>query len=649
LKFKKLLDIKSEAALLLGGLVLGLANLWLAVDLDAQSQWKAYPILALGLIFFLTGAQSLNQDSLPKFVQEALEKAGVKLSVYPGQIIYLILSLCLAVTATQAAGESRSMVNLPLAVIAWALGIVLGVLGCWHKDEALPKVSKRTLLTAGLFFLVGFILRAIRAETIPPVLNGDEASAGLSAIDFVDGRMNNIFGVGWFSFPSLFYFLQSIFIRILGQTTTALRIPSAIIGGLTISVVYLIGRRMFNPQTGLLAAIFMTGFHFHMHFSRIGLNNIWDAFWFILVLGMLWDGVEHKRRSSFLIAGASLGLAQYFYVTVRLLPFIILVWLAALAVFNRKTLQGNGSSFFSLVFLPVVVSMPIAWFYIKRPFDFLAPYSRVGMMGRWLENEIVIRGWPAWRIILDQLYLSIKSFAIAHLEMWYSPGTGILRWAAAIFFCLGLLLLLLKWRDSRTHLLLIWLAAFLATGTLSVPATAAQRYVAVAPLCVLLVGYFFSETPRLLSKPWPQALRGLNIAAIIIVSIISIDDLRFYFFDYTPTSYMGGPNTLVAQRLAEYLQTKEDLEVAFFGEPRMGYYSISSLPYLSPHIQGYDFRQPWGSEENPTLTNDHILFVLLPEHQDDLTAIMEDYPEGVLLEEYDPYNSLLYWYYEVSP
>jgi 4-amino-4-deoxy-L-arabinose transferase-like glycosyltransferase len=522
-------------------------------------------------------------------------------------------------------------------------------LGTWDKDEAVPKVSKRTLLVAGLFFLVGFILRAVSAETIPPVLNGDEASAGLSAIHFIEGQVNNIFGVGWFSFPSLFYFLQSISIRILGQTTTALRIPSAIIGGLTISVVYLIGRRMFDPQTGLLAAIFMTGFHFHMHFSRIGLNNIWDAFWFILILGMLWDGVVHKRRSSFLIAGVGLGLSQYFYVTVRLLPFIILMWLAVLAAFNRKTLQGNGGNLLAVILLAVVAFMPMAWFYIKHPNDFLAPYSRVGAFGQWLENEPAITGLPVWRIFLKQFSLSLESFVSAPLEMWYSPGTGILRPAAAAFFLLGILLMALKWRDERTHLFAIWLAAFIATGTLSLPATAAQRYVAVAPLCVLLVGYAFSEIPRLLAKVWPEARRGLNVLAVIAVAAISADDLRFYFFDYTPSSYMGGPNTLVAQRLAEFLQTKQDLEVAFFGDPRMGYSSITSTLYLAPHIQGYDFHSPWGSEENPQLTNVHILFVLLPEQQDNLAAIMKDYPYGVLLDERDPYGGILYWYYEVSP
>ncbi|MGD8455711.1 MAG: glycosyltransferase family 39 protein [Anaerolineales bacterium] len=650
MKLKRFLGLKPETALFVGGLILILTSQPLVDALSAQFHWKVYLFLALGFIFFITGALSLYTNKFPNSILRVLEKAGAKLSVYPSQVIHLFVSLCLAITATLAAGESAIMWNMPLSATAWVLSIVLSVLGCWHKDEALPKVSRRTLLVAGLFFLIGFTLRAIGAETIPPVLNGDEASAGLSAVRFIDGQVDNIFSIGWFSFPSFFYYLQSVFIRVLGQTTTALRIPSAIIGGLTISVVYLIGRRMFNPQTGLLAAIFMTGFHFHMHFSRIGLNNIWDSFWFILVLGMLWDGVVHKRRSSFLIAGVGLGLAQYFYVTVRFLPFTVLLWLGVLAIFDRKKLQGNGGSFFSLLLLPAITFIPMAWFYIRRPYEFLAPYSRVSVIGGWLKDEIVITGLPAWCIILKQLSLSLQSFVNEPLQMWYSPGTGILRWptAAAAFFLIGIILLAIKWRDSRTHLFAIWLAVFIATGTMSLPATAAQRYVAAAPVCALLVGYALSEIPGLISKDWPEIRRGLNVLAVIAAAVISLTDLQFYFFEYTPRSYMGGPNTLVAQRLAEYLQTKEDLEVAFFGDPRMGYYSISSLPYLAPHIQGYDFHHPWGSKENPTLTNEHIIFVLLPEQQGSLTAIMEDYPGGVLKKEYDPYNSILYWYYEVS-
>jgi len=650
LRIKNGLNLKPEGTLILSGfgLILLIISQWLGDSLLEPFYWKVYLILGLGLFLFVLGVYSFYRGGLPSWMKKLLEKVGNKLEIYPNQVVFLFLSLCLAIIAVLSAGSSAYMWNLPLSISTWIGGIILSVLGSWQKDEDLPKISKKTLLIAALFFLIGFILRGVNTETIPPVLNGDEASMGLSAVHFIKRQVNNIFSVGWFSFPSFFYFLQSISIRFLGQTTAALRIPSAIIGGLTVSAVYLIGRRMFNPQTGLIAALFMTGFHFHIHFSRMGINNIWDALWFTIILGMFWDGWKYKRRSSFIIVGVCLGISQYFYVTVRMLPFILLLWLASIAIFNRSSLRGMGKNLLFVMFLMFIAFLPMAWFFFTRPYDFMAPYTRVGVFGWWLENEMGLTGLPAWLVIFKQLLLSLGAFVSEPLELWYSPGTAILRPTAVVFFILGLCLLLIKWRDARTHLFVIWLASFVATGALSLPATAAQRYIAAAPACVLLIGYAFSEIAKFLAKAWDTRVRLPNILGIIAVILISANDVWFYFFEYTPTSYMGGPNTYVAQVLAEYLQTKDDLDVAFFGEPRMGYYSISSLPYLAPHIQGYDHKHPWGSPNNPKLTNDHVLFVLLPNHGESLLAIMDTYPNGILQEEYDPYGGLLYWYYEVG-
>jgi hypothetical protein len=103
----------------------------------------------------------------------------------------------------------------------------------------------------------------------------------------------------------------------------------------------------------------------------------------------------------------------------------------------------------------------------------------------------------------------------------------------------------------------------------------------------------------------------------------------------------------VAQNLADYLQTKDtSWQVVFFGSPRMGYYSYSTLPYLDPQIRGVDMNAPWGSPDNPALTSDHIIFVFLPNHYDDLKAVQASYPNGRLHEEKYKDNTL-YWLYEV--
>jgi hypothetical protein len=80
----------------------------------------------------------------------------------------------------------------------------------------------------------------------------------------------------------------------------------------------------------------------------------------------------------------------------------------------------------------------------------------------------------------------------------------------------------------------------------------------------------------------------------------------------------------------------------------MGYYSINSTAYLAPHIEGLDFRQPWGSADNPTITSDHVIFVFLPEELANLELVKQDYPDGQLIIEVDQIGAPLYYLYQVT-
>jgi hypothetical protein len=148
---------------------------------------------------------------------------------------------------------------------------------------------------------------------------------------------------------------------------------------------------------------------------------------------------------------------------------------------------------------------------------------------------------------------------------------------------------------------------------------------------------------------WPKRARIFGILGIGLILLVAAGEVLFFFDEYKHNSAMGGFNTMVAQRLADYLREKEDdWEVVFFGYPLMNYTSINTLPYLAPHIQGYTMKKPWGSDENPQPAGHRLIFVFLPSHEDDLRRVIVNYPNGILKEEYYVDGSLLYWLYEVE-
>ena len=632
----------------LGGLAAAAAGFSLYPNYSPAQKWIITILILLGLGMFVFGAGLLSSARFAGWVHRRAARLKSLTRLTAAQFIYLALAVLAGWTASLAGGRHPNQAVAPwLSLGAWGMALVLGVLATWDSTEAFPRVSKKSLLTVGLLLAAALVLRAVALEKAPPLLNGDEASAGLSAAQFISGVSNHVFGVGWFSFPAMYFAVQSLSIRLFGQTVFALRFTSALAGSLTVAAVYLVGKRLFSERAGVLAALFLLGSHFHNHFSRIGLNNIWDGLWYLLTLGFLVDGWRHQRRSSFIIAGLSFGLAQYFYASSRFLLGLVPVWLLMAALFNRKKWRGNRMNILCMLLAFVLVVFPAAWFYAQKGnlVHLAAPFNRVDVLGDWLHTEMELVGKPGWQIVAGMIYTSARTLVSIPSQVWYPAHTPILRPLAAVLFLAGLLWMLFYLRKPFTWMLYLWIAAFIVVGGLSVPASSAQRYIALIPACALVIGFGLDETIRQIDKVWQDKEKWLYGGALALCVLMGVSDMLFYFNKYTPATRLGGENTLVAQRLAEYLHDKGKVQVAFWGADRMGYTSINTTAYLAPQARGLDFQYPWGNPENPPLAEGPVVFVFLPGEEQNLPLVQSDYPGGEMIVAYDFDEGPLYWLY----
>jgi hypothetical protein len=293
-----------------------------------------------------------------------------------------------------------------------------------------------------------------------------------------------------------------------------------------------------------------------------------------------------------------------------------------------------------------VVALPLAWHYIKYPNTFLEPMNRVALTTAWLRQEVINTSTPAWKIVLRQAGLALGSFTYEPLRAWYTPDVPLLRPFAAGLFLIGIILLFI--RRKKWHIL--WLVAFMAIGGFSESTPAAQRYVAAAPVCALIVGFGLSESALLLENVVEKGKRWITILSIILVAILTLDELNFYFRVYTPRSVISEArsNGVIAQTLANYLENKpRDTQVIFFGAPNMGYYSVPSIQYLVPDIKGIDINQLWSRSDKSRITSSHLIFVFLPNNLDQILPIQVDYPGGKLTSVPAADGELLYEIYEV--
>jgi 4-amino-4-deoxy-L-arabinose transferase-like glycosyltransferase len=637
------------AALLLGAFLLLFIGRSMTEYLPEAEGFWSYIYSALGLALFLLAALGFSGRKLPDPLTGALKASSKWLEVTPAQVVLLSLAPSMALAAWLSSGDTVLMRSPAIAIASWAIGIAFIVVG---SAVAIPSIPARlrfspTSLGLGVLFFIAFLLRGLANGQAPWLFSGDEGSAGLSAVQFIDGFRDNIFGVAWFSFPSLFFYIQSLFIRVFGQAPEALRTASALAGSLTVPATFLFAREAFGKRVAWASAIYLAVFHFHIHFSRIGLNNIWDGLFVALFAGALWRAWKQNQRSAFIAAGLTLGLSQYFYVSIRVMIPLIALWLVAAAVKDFGALTARFPGLTVTLLSAIVVALPLAVFFARHPDEFQAPLRRVAALGSWVEAEAQVSERPEWRVMLDQFRFAALGFTSTNLRLAYEPNQPMLLALPATLFIMGVSLLLLRIRELRSIWMGLWLLAAVFVAALSLSPPASQRYILVAPAVAVLVALPLVTATDWLSTLWPKRRQVVVGVATAVLAIAAWRDLSFYFGEYLIGPVIGDLNTETAQALAEMLADESDDTYVYFLGGRMGFRSHASISYLVPHVEGTDI--PQTLVDPPELGElGHTFFILLPERREELAVLQSSYTGGRTFELYGRNSSLLLIGYEIQ-
>ncbi|HLV36787.1 MAG TPA: glycosyltransferase family 39 protein, partial [Spirillospora sp.] len=202
--------------------------------------------------------------------------------------------------------------------------------------------------------------------------------------NFVEGILRlrtepNIRLMGPFNFIAAFTwvypYMQWASAEALGSNLLALRVVSAVCGLLTVAALYRLGRVLFDARIGLLAAFALAVFPPHIHFSRLGLNNVADPLFGVLALASMAQGLRGGRWRDYALAGVLLGLTQYFYEGGRLLfPALALVWGLIAAIRRRGGLRGLAC----VALAAVVVALPVYYTLLAWDISLVTRLNRRG-------------------------------------------------------------------------------------------------------------------------------------------------------------------------------------------------------------------------------------------------------------------------------
>ena len=189
-----------------------------------------------------------------------------------------------------------------------------------------------------IILIIGMLNRIVGITDMPNALNCDEASAGYEAFSLLNygidrnGNHNPSFLVAWGSGQNaLLTYLIIPLIKIFGLKTIAIRLPMAILGCISLVVLYLLLRKIANKKLALIGLAFFAICPWHIMKSRWGLESNLFPDLILIFAYLLIKGIEDKNKIiyylSFVIAGISAYAygTSYYFLPVFLIPLLIIL------------------------------------------------------------------------------------------------------------------------------------------------------------------------------------------------------------------------------------------------------------------------------------------------------------------------------------
>ncbi len=362
--------------------------------------------------------------------------------------------------------------------------------------------SKNIYLLILIIFLA-FILRIIWLDRAD--MQGDDAVYAFTSVGYYDylNSEQQTTPLQWFGYfpwwsklsfhgaPPLVFLIQHFFFFIFGVSTFIARLPFVLFGTLSVYLLYLVGKKLFNSEkVGLVSAFILAIFNYHIWISRTGYLEGILTFFIILSFYYFLKLLENNSPKNYFLVGLSLGLA---FLCKYTMLFLLPAFFFYLLIFNRNILKNKRILLAIIVFL--IVISPVIFYNImvyKTRGHLDLQFSQIFGMD-------IRQDWPMFargekRTFNDYIF---------NLKGIYDTLKFTLGKIYFNLFFVSLLLIItnlfLKKEEARFFYLLIFLFIFL---TLQFSITgAANRFLPVfTPLISIIIAYFLIQLYYFLYK-----------------------------------------------------------------------------------------------------------------------------------------------------
>lgn len=371
------------------------------------------------------------------------------------------------------------------------------------------------------FLLLSIILIAVwlrwwQLNRIPLGLWFDEAYNAMDSLWMLDSGSLPMFLEGNNGREPLYHYLTALAMGVLGTKTYTLRIVSAMIGIIAIPLFYQVSKTIFSrhPDVSWLALFSTVGLAFsywHVTVSRTAFRTILVPPFVIVTLYFFWLGFQRRSFKYFALAGVALGIGQYTYLSFRLFPLVLALFVVIWTLWGRDNIssEGNKSSARGNVWWGLLLTaaisllfvLPMAVYFISNADKFLERSTQVAFWSQIALGEITLSG---------HLREAVSVFGTGSDPNWRHdlPTHTAFVWPMMIGFWVGTAVALQRFRQPQYLILIIGLLVMWLPGVLSTPAAHALRLSGMLPFYYLLAGLGVVEIIKLIRSkmPYQQAL-----------------------------------------------------------------------------------------------------------------------------------------------
>lgn len=620
-----------------------------ALFYEQRDRPESLLMLLMGVLVLLGLAWVRHYDrqveTAPSEAREPVTRPAIRLTPeLVGSAVALLLSLEIALATHDVLAWPQGWLigDAGWQVMFWLVGMVCFA-WLFVRDDELVRwrgfwaVHRDEMLWVGGLVLLAWALRLLGLGGTPWPLAQDEGEFGVRALEVLRGRGTNPFLVEYGGHPNLFFYLQAGALRLLGVGVAGLRLPAALAGGVLVLPVYALGRLWFERRVAWIAALFVAVWHFPLHYSRVGLNPIFDPLLVSTALALLAWGSRGRadRRLAFASAGLTLGLSQYFYVGARLALLLVGFYVSC----ELRVASGGWRKTWLILLIGFLIAFsPLLGAYLQSPDALLNDARQPDVLqSNWLGYTRGVTGRSSLDLLASQLARAFLAFNY-HLDRtpsgWYNPTSPLLDPLSGALWLFGLAVAL---RGRREPALLAWVAGVIVFGGMLVQDAPSSPHLLLAvPALALLAALGLVTLLDLLTARSQARFRaGVSTGGLIgVCALVLAVNLYFYWGEYAPGHRYGSVDDEVGTRAGEYLAERasqdERIYAIWLGAPRLPF-DVGPLAFWTYDVPGHDQVEPLTPVLGLGLEDKCLIFVLLPERMGELDALMRGVPGGRLL------------------